>query len=280
MKSKRFVTRRIRAIAFARTLGLVGLCWGFVACVTLYKGKVDAGPKFVRIAGGSYVPLFKDDAKGQREISVKEFLLDPYPVTNGEYRAFVVANPRWQRSQAKKIFVDSRYLQSWHDDLTPTKGNSSPVTEVSWFAVKAYCQWQGKRLPTVAEWEYVALASETAADGRTDKQYLARILEWYARPSNYELPAVGQWKNYWGVYDMHGLVWEWVADFNSALVTGESRGDSEVEGNKFCGSGALAVSEKDRANYAAFMRYAFRSSLEGRYAVENLGFRCAKNINQ
>ncbi len=76
--------------------------------------------------------------------------------------------------------------------------------------------------------------------------------------------------------DLHGLVWEWTSDFNSALVTGDARGDTGLERQLFCGAGSLGAS--DRANYAAFMRFGFRSSLRAGYTVHNLGFRCAKDM--
>jgi formylglycine-generating enzyme len=53
-----------------------------------------------------------------------------------------------------------------------------PATYVSRFAVRAYCRWQQKRLPSSTEWELVALASETAPNGRKDLGYQARLLEW------------------------------------------------------------------------------------------------------
>ena len=68
-----------------------------------------------------------------------------------------------------------------------------------------------------------------------------------------------------------------VNDFNGELTTGESRGDTDAERNRFCGAGSLNASEQDRVNYAAFMRYALRGSLQGVYALENLGFRCVKD---
>jgi formylglycine-generating enzyme required for sulfatase activity len=152
-----------------------------------------------------------------------------------------------------------------------------PVTHVSWFAARAYCMWQGKRLPTLAEWEYVAMASAEAPDGRSDPAFMRRILQWYAKPSpSVPLPMGSGGKNYWGVYDLHGVIWEWVADFHTALVTGESRSDGDLERNLFCGAGAKGVAEQERINYPAFMRYAYRSSLQGRYTVQNLGFRCAR----
>jgi formylglycine-generating enzyme required for sulfatase activity len=79
----------------------------------------------------------------------------------------------------------------------------------------------------------------------------------------------------YGARDLHGLVWEWTLDFNSALVTGESRGDSALERTLYCGSGAMGSA--DFENYPAFMRYAMRSSLEARYNVASLGFRGVRN---
>ena len=236
----------------------------------------------VAIAGGSYQPLFRTQPQGdsskQQPIQVLPFSIDTYPVTQAEYRVFVESHPRWRRSAQKPIFADPGYLRSWKDDLTPAEKDRAPVTEVSWFAAKAFCASEGKRLPRAAEWEFVALASESVADARGDARHAARILEWYSAPNPVDgLPEVGRWKNWWGVYDLHGLIWEWVADFNSELTTGESRGDSDVEKNLFCGAGALQASEKSRADYAAFMRYAFRGSLQGTYTVRNLGFRCARD---
>jgi formylglycine-generating enzyme required for sulfatase activity len=75
---------------------------------------------------------------------------------------------------------------------------------------------------------------------------------------------------------MHGVVWEWVADFSTAMVTGDARGDTGLDRQLFCGSGAQGA--KDIQDFASFMRYAFRSSLKASYTVPNLGFRCAKDL--
>ena len=63
-----------------------------------------------------------------------------------------------------------------------------------------------------------------------------------------------------GVRGLHGLVWEWVVDFNTAMVTGESRADTGLERDLFCGAGSVGA--KDTTDYAAFMRQALRSSLQ------------------
>ena len=137
---------------------------------------------------------------------------------------------------------------------------------------RTFLKAAGEQLPTVDQWEYVAAASETQRDASRTRAFLDRLRDWYGRPTPDRLPAVGSTpRNVYGVADMHGLVWEWTLDFNSSLVTGESRGDSSLERSLYCGSGAASAS--DFEDYAAFMRYAFRSSLEAKYTVANLGFR-------
>lgn len=228
----------------------------------------------VKIEGGEFIPLYGT----KTEIPVGDFLMDVYPVTNAEFQKFVKENPQWKRSRVKKLFADENYLIGWKDDETLGEGQlaDAPVTNVSWYAAKNYCECQGKRLPTVDEWEYVAMADKEIADAREDNSYNKFILGWYETPNTYKNRIGQTFKNYWGVYDLHGLVWEWTLDFNSVLITGESRQDSTGENNLFCG--AAAVGATDLMNYAAFMRYAFRGSMKAKYSIKNLGFRCVQDV--
>jgi sulfatase modifying factor 1 len=259
-------------------LGTVWISWTAPA-----GGEVPEPPSGMQsIPGGAYAPLFKAEGVEQ-PTAVAPFYLDMYAVTNAQYVAFVQANPRWRRSQVSPLLADMAYLRHWQADLprpeVAAAAAQRPVTSVSWFAARAYCRWQQKRLPSSAEWEYVALASETAPDGRQDPGYQTRLLEWYTLPAPAVPPLIGSGqKNYWGIYDLHGSVWEWVADFQTAFVSDATRGDQESARDRFCGAGALAVLEQERVNYPAFMRYAYRSSLRGTYTVPNLGFRCAKDL--
>ena len=176
----------------------------------------------------------------------------------------------------KGIFAQKSYLSHWQSDLdfSPLEAQA-PVTHISWFAAKKYCECEGKRLPTTDEWEYVAQADAQSIDARKKKYYQEYIVRSMQTPKTY-LQKVGSTpKNYWGVYDMHGLVWEWVADFNSVLLSGDSRKDKQGDDALFCGGSALNAS--DLTNYGAFMRYALRGSLKANYTMLNMGFRCAKN---
>lgn len=226
------------------------------------------------VKGGKYVPLYGGKNK---VVQVNNLLMDVYPVSNENFLAFVKQNNRWRKSQIKKLFADDNYLNNWKNDtlLPSTSKPNSPVTNVSWYAANAYCTCQGKRLATVDEWEFVAMANENNADARKIKAYNQYILDWYEKPKTFENQIGKTFKNYYGVYDLHGLVWEWTSDFNSILLTGESRSDVTTDKNLFCGSSSLNAS--DLMNYAAFIRYAFRGSVKANYAVKNLGFRCVKD---
>lgn len=230
----------------------------------------------VSIKGSRYIPLY---GRESTVVEVKDFEMDKYPVTNAEYANFVKQYPKWQKSKSLKLFVDNTYLTNWKNDLElkDSEKPNSPVTYVSWFAAKDYCECQGKRLPTVDEWEYVAMADEMTKDARVKPSYNQQILAWYESPRSNANTIGMNAKNAWGVYDLHGLVWEWTLDFNSVLITGESRKDVDKDANLFCGS--ASINATDLMNYAAFMRYAIRGSLKAKYSMKNLGFRCVKDIN-
>lgn len=226
----------------------------------------------VLIKEGSFIPLYGSVSKNP--VVVKPFYIDVYPITNSEFLEFVKKNMPYRKSKIKGIFADKSYLSYWKNDLDFGNVNpKSPVTSVSWFAAKKYCECQGKRLPTLDEWEYVAMADTKKVDARTKKEFNEYILSWYEKSRTYENEIGKTFKNYWGVYDMHGLVWEWTADFNSIFLSGESRKDKSEDKNLFCGG--ASVNATDLMDYAAFMRYAFRGSLKAQYSTRNLGFRCA-----
>jgi len=232
----------------------------------------------ILIPAGAYVPLQRS-AKDAPQIPVVAFLLAAEPVTNAEFLAFVTAHPAWRRSRVSALFADSSYLAHWTDDLTPGPSAplDSPVVRVSWFAARAYARALGQRLPTTAEWELAASAGYTRPDGKNDPVLQRDLYAWLARPVPAILPTVATTRpNLHGARGLHGLVWEWVDDFNTAMVTGESRADSGLDRDLFCGAGAIGA--KEMTDYAAFMRQALRSSLKANNTTTSLGFRCARDL--
>ena len=212
----------------------------------------------------------------QKVAHVAAFRLDRRPVTNGEFLAFVRDVPDWRRDRIAALFADRDYLGHWlgPDDLGPDALPEHPVTNISWFAARAYCATHGARLPMWYEWEYAAAADEHHADARQDPAWRARILNWYSHPANQPLAPVGRGPaNVYGIQDLHGLVWEWVEDFNALMVSADSRDQGDPDKLAFCGAGALSA--EDRENYPLLMRIAFLSALEARSTARSLGFRCA-----
>ena len=221
----------------------------------------------VFIPAGTRVPFFVPSVGTKSfkrdSVAVKAFWMDRYPVTKNEFARFIRANPEWRKSKIKGLYADSHYLDDWRDDFhfgNDANDGQRPVTHVSWFAARAYCESRGKDLPTTDQWEYVAYDGGRAS---------AKSLDWYAQPNPVLLPQVTSAStNGFGVSGMYGLIWEWTLDFNSAIPTDDDGND------QFCGNGSLGAS--DSSDYASFLRYAFRSSLKAKYTTENLGFRCVQ----
>lgn len=236
----------------------------------------EPGPPagMVQVPAGIYRPPFPT-AAGSNGVPVKAFHLDVIPVTNAEFLKFVRAHPRWRRSQASRLVAEETYLRHWAGDLElgPLAPSNAPVTAVSYSAALGFARWKDKRLPTTAEWE-LAAAGTTRGEG--EAQFQRRILDWYSRATPAVPAQVGATPaNDLGLRDLHGLIWEWVSDFNT-IRPDEGRGDAGPGSRTFCGGGAAGAT--NRTDYATFMRFGFRSSLRPEYAVHNLGFRCARDL--
>ena len=146
----------------------------------------------------------KDDEKPVHAVELNAFYMDTYEVTTERYRDFLNATGR-------------AAPRAWTDAI-PVNHGRKPVVGVSWSDAEAYCDWAGKRLPTEAEWE-------KAARGTDGRQYPWGNEAPTKDRANYDGPAGF---SYWtltdvgsqhagvspyGMHDMAGNVWEWVADW-------------------------------------------------------------------
>lgn len=228
--------------------------------------------EMARIPAGELVPLYD---RGEGAVHVAAFRLDRVLVTRGDFLRFVQADSTWRRDRVRPVFADARYLADWPAALDAGSGDDlrRPVTQVSWFAAKAYCAWRGGRLPTTDEWELAAAASATARDASRDEAELARLVALYTQRAATPAPVGGTAANVHGVRDLHALVHEWTRDFNAVLVSEDSRGTAGRDLQLTCAAGVVGATNP--RNYPAFLRTAMRGGLEARSTLGTLGFRCA-----
>lgn len=236
---------------------------------------IECPPQMIKIPEGKFTIFFRENKDKQQIIDVKPFCMDEIPVTINDFHAFTMANPKFRKKQISSLYADQRYLENWNSELLSKKNlhktGKLPVVFVSWFAARQFCLELGKRLPTLTEWEY--------ASDSTDPKVIEQILEWYGKNSEETASPVGMSKsNKYHLKDMHGLIWEWVEDFNSILISPDSRAKGSKGEEVFCGGGS--INAEDSKQYATFMRYAFRGALKGNYTTHTLGFRCAKDVEK
>ncbi|MGZ3799373.1 MAG: formylglycine-generating enzyme family protein [Bdellovibrio sp.] len=237
----------------------------------------NVSEKWILIPSGSYKPFFalselnKKGTKKQVTMMVDRFELQKNSVTNQEFLEFVLKNPEWRKNKVKAIFADKSYLRHWQNPtiIENRKILKEPVVNVSWFAATAFCESIGARLPSTDEWEFIA----SQDDPRKRDEI---ILNWYSKSNDNTAKAKTAFVGIYGIENMYGKIWEWTSDFNSSLLTGESREDNSSSRTMFCGAGSIGASNP--SEYATFMRFAFRSSLKGNYSLSSLGFRCARTM--
>ncbi|ELX09030.1 hypothetical protein Jab_2c10900 [Janthinobacterium sp. HH01] len=228
------------------------------------------------IAGGTLRSVLPADGVAA-PASVAPYLLRTRLVTNAEFAAFLQRNPAWQPGQAPALMAAPSYLSGWRNatDYAPLAGDA-PVVRVGWHAAQAFCASEGGRLPRWYEWEFAAAADPHRPDARDDAAWLAHILGWYADAGKQPPHSVAAGEaNYYGIHDLHGLVWEWVEDYSGLFVNADSRANGDQKMLDYCGGAAVSLA--DRRNYAILMRLALLSAMEARQDGANLGFRCVRD---
>jgi formylglycine-generating enzyme required for sulfatase activity len=178
--------------------GQADQCWlrGAGGCLPKEEPPDENGMVFVRLCPGTFVMGSPASEQGRssdegpvHEVKINEFWIGKYEVTQAQFQRF-----RKDRSH-----------QKGEDDV--------PATNVTWLDAKDFCEHFGYRLPTEAEWEYAARAGTRTRYSFGDDEHKLGEYAWYSENSGGRAHPVGtRQPNPWGLYDMHGNVWEWVQD--------------------------------------------------------------------
>ena len=220
--------------------------------------------------------LMGDDGFGpiHRVDITRPFHLGVVPITQNVYKAIVGKNP------------------------SEFSGDNHPVDKVSWLDAVRFCnrlseilnipaayviegdrvEWNrdrtGFRLPTEAEWEYACRAGTTITFYTGDLESNLEACGWYERNSQGQTNPVGQKvANPWGLYDMHGNVWEWTWDWYGEYA---SKQTSDPCGPK---RGDLRVMRGGSWNFdARNCRSASRSFWTPDFRINYVGFRLARSV--
>ncbi len=252
----------------------------------------DEEPDLTETAGWE-ADDFRDE-QPVHTVHLDAFYMDVYEVTNAQFKAFVDANPHWQKDNIDAKFHEDDYLVDWDGNNYPPEEANDPVNWVSWYAAMAYAQWAGKRLPTEAEWEYAArggLAGQKYPWGDTvttgDANY-----NWHNADGGFEPVAVGSYPpNGYGLYDMTGNVAEWCLDAYDDKFYAKSRnsrnpisGAQTIQGilDNFTSlptdSYRVLRGGAWRGDAPLFLRVAYRDYRSPTNADHSGGFRCARPV--
>lgn len=213
------------------------------------------------------------DEKPLHKVSVADFRIGKYEITNQQYADFLNANDTL--SVERYIDLQDETCRIVLEDSTYKVQNdyvNHPVTEVSWYGAVAFCKWLGGRLPTEAEWEFAARGGNGSHDFKYSGSDSAIFVAWCRRNSDLSTHPVGQKQaNELGIYDMSGNVHEWCQDWRHDYKRGSRKPKpSDLSVYRIFRGGSWYSNDGD-------LRVSFRYYNTPTYANYSIGFRIVFN---
>jgi len=214
-----------------------------------------------------------EDEGPQHQARSGAYSIDIYEVTNLQYRRFIAATQR-------------RSPRHFRNRTFPEGKADHPVTQVSWFDAKAYCHWAGKRLPTEIEWEKAARGDDARVypwGNEFELQAANTPVRWVelrkaglaADGDTTPVGAFAAGRSPYGLFDMSGNVWEWVADWYGPHPGNAGVSENYGQINKVLKGGSWWDCSFYKCGISAPTFN--RSFFSPRVRNSSFGFRCAKD---
>lgn len=234
-------------------------------------------PKLQKLFNVNRAELFAEETP-KHKVTIGSFYLDKTEVTNADFGSFVGQNTAWQKAKIAAAYHNGKYLQHWNGNDFPVGQGNYPVVYVSWYAATAFCQAQGKRLPTETEWEYAARGGLEEKAFPWGDQMPDKTLANFSEGGIDRATAVASYPaNGYGLYDMAGNVWEYLADEWKKYPLGSKANPAIASGD----SSYLAVKSRRALRGGSYggspvnLRVTYRDSHLPENAGNHVGFRCA-----
>jgi formylglycine-generating enzyme required for sulfatase activity len=215
------------------------------------------------------------DEKPVHGVYLDSYYIDAYEVTNERYAKFLNERGRDTDDGGRKMIIGfKRGLRKEGGRWVAQPGyETHPAVCVTWYGASQYAKNYRKRLPTEAEWERACRAARRGKWCFGEDEGKLVDYAWYDANSGKTTHPVGRKKpNALGLYDMHGNVWEWCADwygksYYDASPNRNPRGPEDGE-LRILRGGSWSI-------YASSCRSAYRFGNDPAYCNDRLGFRCA-----
>ena len=225
-----------------------------------------------------------DNESPAHEVTLSDFRIDKHEVTNAQFVKFLDAVPEWRKNRLDSQEHNGDYLADWQEGQYPEGRGQHPVVFVTWAAAQSYCRWRDGRLPTEAEWEFVARSGDSREFPWGDTLPSPERANYYS--SNIGEPVkVGKYPpNDFGVFDLAGNVWEllldaWVPQYpNEAQIDPIGGGPIENEQIRDI-RGRRAVRGASFGGSVVNLRTRWRDSHVVTNAIGFVGFRCAYSVS-
>lgn len=242
-------------------------------------------PRLLRLFGVGRAELFEAESP-RHPVTLSPYYIDHYEVTNIRFKKFVDRNAEWGLSHTPLKYHNGEYLKHWVGGTYPVGLSDHPVVNVSWYAAVAFCRWEGKRLPTEAEREYAARGGLEGKQFPWGDEMPDRSRANFRGSGLGTTVSVGSYApNGFGLYDMAGNVWEFVADawgpYAPAAQTNPLACREQLEGEAYLQvTGRRVIRGGSWGGAPVNLRVAYRDSHPAEGAKDFVGFRCARSVSE